>query len=242
MGLFKRKQPETGEIAPVEGQEDLGRLPMDEVLPILRSMAQEVYEAVDAVELDEETGLALESGHFLVNHGDLKVDTVYTAGSVARVGYMSRVIEWKRFEGARKPKGWMIAGLQFVVKQHVAVAAELGEAESLFDALPEATARFMADEPLDPPYDSDAEGFNPMWNVPGLGGDVRAVLREQTLPMVVQPSKGGLTSPFGLIEESQATLDQFRRTWKYGFLLRSFEEFFNEDYEPPTFDECTQDS
>jgi hypothetical protein len=67
-----------------------------------------------------------------------------------------------------------------------------------------------------------------MWTVPGVGGQVRALLREKTLPMVLQRDGESLKGPAGPIEG--ATVEDFRRTWKYGFLLRSFEEFFREDY------------
>ncbi len=67
-----------------------------------------------------------------------------------------------------------------------------------------------------------------MWTIPGVGGEVRALLREKTLSMVLQRDGQGLKGPTGPIEG--ATLEDFQRVWKYGFLLRSFEEFFRDDY------------
>jgi hypothetical protein len=142
---------------------------------------------------------------------------------------MARVAEWERLTTARKPMGWMIAGLRGAVES--SVAQELKEAEdgekSFYDALGEVTAFLVRREPLDVPYDAD-EGFALMWTIPGMGGEVRALVREKTLPMALQRHSEGLKS--AAVPNQGATLEDFQRIWKYGFLLRSFEEFFWEDY------------
>ena len=66
-----------------------------------------------------------------------------------------------------------------------------------------------------------------MWTIPGMGGEVRALVRDKTLQMVLQRDGEGLRTPAGSIEG--ATIEDFQRIWKYGFVLRSFEEFFWED-------------
>ena len=123
----------------------------------------------------------------------------------------------------------MIAGLRGAVESNV--AEQLEEADnaerSFYDVLGEVTAFFVGREPLDVPYDAD-EGFALMWTIPGMGGEVRALVRDKTLQMVLQRDGEGLRSPAGPIEG--ATVEDFQRIWKYGFLLRSFEEFFWEDY------------
>jgi hypothetical protein len=55
------------------------------------------------------------------------------------------------------------------------------------------------------------------------------LLREKTLPMALQRDGEGVNGPAGPVEG--ATVEDFQRIWKYGFLLRSFEEFFREDYQ-----------
>ncbi len=66
-----------------------------------------------------------------------------------------------------------------------------------------------------------------MWTIPGMGGEVRALVRQRTLQMVLQRDGEGLRTPAGPVQD--ATLEDFQRIWKYGFVLRSFEEFFWED-------------
>ena len=142
---------------------------------------------------------------------------------------MARVAEWERLTTARKPEGWMIAGLQGAVESSVAeeVREPDDEEKPFYDALGEVTAFFVGREPLDVPYDAN-QGFVLMWTIPGVGGEVRALLREKTLQMALQRDGEALRGPAGPIEG--ATVEDLRRTWKYGFVLRSFEEFFREDY------------
>ena len=118
---------------------------------------------------------------------------------------MARVAEWERLSTARKPVGWMIAGLQGAVES--SVAEELRESDdeekSFYGALAEVTAFFVRREPLDVPYDAN-QGFMLMWTIPGVGGEVRALLREKTLSMVLQRDGQGLKGPTGPIEGATA--------------------------------------
>jgi hypothetical protein len=144
---------------------------------------------------------------------------------VAGFGYLSRVAEWERLATARRMDGWMVSGLRGAVR--ASVAEELEDAtdanRSYYDALGEVTAFFVGREPLDVPYDA-AEGFALMWTIPGTGGEVRALLRERTLEMALERSDPGASNPDGAPEG--AGVEVLRRVWKYGFVLRSFEEFF----------------
>jgi hypothetical protein len=81
-------------------------------------------------------------------------------------------------------------------------------------------------EPLDVPYDAQ-QGLKPMWTIPGMGGDFRGLLRDWTLEMALPREGGTLSGPAGPIDD--ATFEDLQLVWKYGFLLRSFEEFFRED-------------
>jgi hypothetical protein len=228
LGLF-RKSAEP-EMLPVEGRDDLVLVPEDDVEEMVNVLATETREYVDKWEIEDDVARALSMGFPLVTQREAATkETLVVAQSVARFGFMARVAEWETLATARKPKGWMIAGLRAAVES--SVAEELKEAEdgekSFYEALGEVTAFFVRREPLDVPYDAD-EGFVIMWTIPGMGGDVRALLREKTLLMVLQRDGEGLKSAAVPIEG--ATLEDFQRIWKYGFLLRSFEEFFWEDY------------
>jgi hypothetical protein len=215
---------------PVEGRDDLVRIPDEDVQEMVNVLAVETRERVDRAELEDDVARALSMGFPLVTRREgTPKETLVVAESVARFGFMARVAEWERLTTARKPEGWMIAGLQGAVES--SVAEEVRESDDgekpFYDALGEVTAFFVRREPLDVPYDA-GEGFVLMWTIPGVGGQVRASLREKTLPMVLQRDGEALRGPAGPIEG--ATVEDFRRTWKYGFLLRSFEEFFREDY------------
>jgi hypothetical protein len=227
MGLLRRKR--AGWL-PVAGRDDLVSVPEDDAEEMVNLLAMETYEYVNEGEIPDDAARALSMGFFLITEREPATkETLVAAQSVARFGYMARVAECKTVTTARRPTGWMIAGLRGAVESNV--AEEMEEAEdaekSFYDVLGEVTAFFVGREPLDVPYDAD-QGFALMWTIPGMGGEVRALVRDKTLRMVLQRDGEGLRSPAGPIEG--ATVEDFQRIWKYGFLLRSFEEFFSEDY------------
>ena len=160
-------------------------------------LATETRECVDNGEIEDDVARALSIGFPLVTQREgAPKETLVVAQSVARFGYMARVAEWERLSTAREPEGWMIAGLQGAVES--SVAEELRESDdgekSFYDALAEVTAFFVRREPLDVPYDAN-QGFVLMWTIPGVGGEVRALLREKTLPMVLQRDGAGPEGP-----------------------------------------------
>ena len=231
--LLHRPTVEPGTL-PVEGRDDLVVIPEDEVEEMVNVLAMETRARVDKEEIGDDVAHALSMGFLLVTEREAAPkETLAVAQSVARFGFMARVAEWERLPTARRPVGWMIAGLQGAVES--SVAEELSEADDaddgekpFYDALGEVTAFFVRREPLDVPYDAN-EGFMLMWTIPGVGGEVRALLREKTLLTVLQRDGEGLKSAAVPIEG--ATVEDLQRIWKYGFLLRSFEEFFREDYQ-----------
>jgi hypothetical protein len=227
MGVLRRNR--AGWL-PVEGRDDLVSVPKDEAEELVNLLAMETYEGVDKGEIEDEAARALSMGFSLITEREPATkETLVAARSVARFGYMARAAEWKTLTSARRPSGWMIAGLRGAVESNVAEGLEeAADAEqSFYDVLGEVTAFFVRREPLDVPYDAD-QGFVLMWTIPGMGGEVRALVRDKTLRMVLQRDGQGLRTPAGPIEG--ATIEDFQRIWKYGFLLRSFEEFFWEDH------------
>jgi hypothetical protein len=201
--------------------------PQDDPEGMVNVLATETREYVDEEGIGDDTARALSMGFVLVTGREAAAnETLVAAQAVARFGYMARVAEWERLSTARKPKGWMIAGLRGAVEASVTQELEdagSAEGESFYDALGRVTAFFVCREPLDVPYDAD-HGFALMWTIPGTGGEVRALLRDRTLPMALPGDGAGLEGPSGPIEG--ATVEDFQRIWKYGFVLRSFEEFF----------------
>jgi hypothetical protein len=223
---FLRGERTEPEWAPVQGRGDLVSIPQDEAEAMADTLATESRAQVEGGELDANVASALARGLQLVTGREPATDdAAATAGSVARFGYMARVAEWQRLPTARRLDGWMVAGLRGAGQ--ASVAEELDDAadggRSYYEALGEVTAFFVGREPLDVPYDT-AEGFALMWTIPGTGGEVRALLREKTLQMALDRSGARASDPRG--EGEGASTEALRRVWKYGFVLRSFEEFF----------------
>jgi hypothetical protein len=214
------------EVLPVGGRRDLALVPEEDVEEMLDVFAMETFRHTEWEEVPSDLARALAIGLFRVTDLETASDqTVVGARSVARVGYMARFTECQRLPAARRQRGWMIAGLREAVE--ASVAEELRDTnESFYDALGEVTAFFVRREPLDVPYDAE-EGFNPMWTIPGMGGDFRALLRDRTLEMALEEDEEDLSGPSGPIVD--ATFEDLQLVWKYGFLLRAFEEFFQED-------------
>jgi hypothetical protein len=226
MDLIRRKRP--GWLR-VEGRDDLVSVPEDEAGEMVNLLVTEAYDHVDKGEIPEDAGRALSMGFHLVTGREPATEETWAAAqSVARLGYLARVVEHKRLATIRAPRGWMLAGLRGAVESNV--AEELEEAQNgerrFYDVLGEVTAFFVGRELLDVSYDAE-EGFALMWTIPGMGGEVRALVRDKILQMVLQRDGEGLMSLAGPIEG--ATVEDFQRTWKYGFVLRSFEEFFWEE-------------
>ena len=88
----------------------------------------------------------------------------------------------------------------------------LEEAERSGGSVPIAMAEFAADlaisEPIDPP---ESDG-GPSWVVPGVDGSVRGRLRDTLLKGVRCPG--------------DITVQDLQHLWKYGYFLRTMEEFF----------------
>jgi hypothetical protein len=209
---------------PVEGRNDLVSVPEEEGKEMVDVLVMDTHEYVENREIDEGAARALSMGFRLVTRREPPSEgTMAAAYSAARLGYVARMVEWDTVVTALRPKSWMIAGLRGAVESNV--AEELEDAEdperSFHDVLAEITAFFVRREPIDVPYDAK-QGFALMWTIPGTGGEVRALVRDKTLEKVLQrDGKDGRVDG--------ATLEDLQRVWKYGFLLRSFEEFFWED-------------
>ncbi|MGH2965149.1 MAG: hypothetical protein ACRDMH_07185 [Solirubrobacterales bacterium] len=225
MALFTR-QPQI-ELTPIAGHEDLALVDEDDVEALLDTLAMETFEYADTQDLPADLAHALEVGLFAVTGLEATTNATIVAGrAVARIGYMARLAEWERVPAARKPGGWMCAGLRGAVESSVGEELrESGADASFYDALGEVTAFFVTREPLDVAYDAQ-EGLKPMWTIPGMGGDFRALLRDWTLEMALPRDGEVLSGPAGPIDD--ASFEDLQQIWKYGFLLRAFEEFFRE--------------
>lgn len=224
MALFARRRPEI-ELLPVEGHDELALVSREHVEELLDALVARTLEYVDGEEPSRQVSGALATGVLRVAGLDA-VPTEAAAGaeSASRVGYLARVAEWERVATARKPEGWMSAELRGVVASSVAEElSERGPEASLYDALAAVTAFFVSREALDVPYDAE-QGFRPMWTIPGMGGEFRALLRDQTLVIAIEGRAGQPSA--SARPTAGASFEELQLAWKYGFLLRAFEEFF----------------
>jgi hypothetical protein len=69
----------------------------------------------------------------------------------------------------------------------------------------------VVSEPIDP----SPEDGGPSWALPGLGGHVRATLRDHLI--------------LGIERPADVSSNDLKRAWKYGYFVRALEEFFFEE-------------
>lgn len=183
-----------------------------------------VYKMMEAEDLDDETAVTLSLGYLLISGRSVEevpAATFLATRAVAAVGYMSREAECDRFAHARELDDDGSAPLRAAL----ASASALGPTGAAGADLAVAAAWLARHEAIDPRPTDD---FRPSWTVPGIRGDERRHLRERTLAIVVRPGpSGALATPQGEVHD--ATLDDFRRTWKYGFFLRCLVELVLRD-------------
>jgi len=110
--------------------------------------------------------------------------------------------QYAEFPGARESNDELFEEL----------AESLEAAERGGGSIANAMAEFAADLALSEPADPPASDGGPSWIVPGVDGFVRSRLRDALLMGV--PCPGDITR-----------LD-LQHTWKYGYFLRSVEEYF----------------
>jgi hypothetical protein len=226
VALFTRSRPAV-RVAPLQGHEELALVDEDDVEGLLDELAMATFDHVEIGGLPEETSEALQDGIFALYDLESAPEETFTvARRAARIGYMARVAEWERVPVARKQVGSMLAGLRQAVES--SMAEELGEAgTNFYDALREVTAFYVRREPLDVTYDAE-EGFKPMWTIPGMGGEFRALLRDRTLAMAFGYEEEEEEEEEDGVVDVDPDLEYLWWVWKYGFLLRAFEEFFRE--------------
>jgi hypothetical protein len=177
--------------------------------PAQPSVAQVVSRLTDVVlenwrtyPLDAETLSLLQIGLPYLTQRDCSRDAILAGQTAARLGYVARAAEYAEFTGARETDGDLFDEL----------SESLAEADSAGSSIANAMAEFAADLALSEPIDPPASDSGPSWVVPGVGGSVRGRLRDALLKGVRCPR--------------DITAQDLQHTWKYGYFLRSMEEFF----------------
>jgi hypothetical protein len=124
--------------------------------------------------------------------------------TVARAGYLARVIESELFVPARMPSPYLEEKLRDAV-------IEPAQTESVASAVALELARHEPEERPDP---DDPRAVS--WQIPGPGGHVRHYVALQTVEWLAEPAQQA-----GLSEPQRVDL---KRCWIYGFFLRCCEE------------------
>ena len=227
--LLHRTSAEPG-VLPVEGRDDLVRIPEEEVEEMVNVLAMETRERVEGADLGTTWLTPSRWASFWSPSGKGRRRRRWSwLESVARFGFMARVAEWERLTTARKPEGWMIAGLQGAVESSVAEEvreADEGRSPSTTRSVrsrPSSCAGSRSTSPTTPTRDSCSCGPSPALGERSERWSARRPSRwcssATARPCGAQPARS-----------RARPLEDFQRIWKYGFLLRSFEEFFREDY------------
>jgi hypothetical protein len=180
--------------------------------PAQPSVAQVVNRLTDVVlenwrsyPLDAETLSLLQIGLPYLTQRDCSRDAILAGQTAARLGYVARAAEYAEFAGARETDDDLLDELS----ESLEAADRAGG--SVANAMAEFAADLAVSEPVDPP----ASDRGPSWGVPGVGGAVRGRLRDALLRGVRCPG--------------DITAQDLQHTWKYGYFLRSMEEFFFDD-------------
>lgn len=154
----------------------------------------------------------LQVGYFYMYGGlpsEATPETVLVVQSAARVGYVTRCVEYDSFAHARDSNSW----LHDMLVGWLADPDFGGDSES--ETLIEGASRMALTEPLDGGHDDSAS----LWLIPGLGGALRHQLAGYLLAGIGTPDADGLpTLPDDVSSEA------IHRTWMYGFFLRALTE------------------
>ena len=172
------------------------------VAQIVNRLTDVVLENWRSYPLDAETLSLLQIGLPYLTQRDCSRDAILAGQTAARLGYVARAAEYAEFPRARETDDDLGDEL----------ADSLEAADRAGGSVANAMAEFAADLALSEPVDPPASAGGPSWVVPGVGGAVRGRLRDALLKGVRCPA--------------DITAQDLQHTWKYGYFLRSMEEFF----------------
>ena len=125
--------------------------------------------------------------------------------TAARLGYLARSAEYAMFEAAQELDDGLLDTL----------AERLDAAGSGTDAIQDAVAELAAELALAEPMDAQQGDDGALWLLPGAGGELRSALRDRLARALSRPE--------------DVSLYELRRTWMYGYFLRSLQECFEDE-------------
>jgi hypothetical protein len=215
MGFLSRRKAEYVDGA-LESREIAGeqieylRLAPDQV----EEFVQAVYDRLAADEDSDYTKALCASGFpvmFDRSPEKLAKETWSTTAYIARMGYTARETEAELVEPAQTAGGLMVAFMHEELKGK--------EGSSTGEALVDFAAWIGKGK------HSDTSKRSVTAMLPGLAPKTRIEVRESMIsPFIKEQEPGGqVEGPEGPVE---ATMDELRHTWMYGYFLRASEEYY----------------
>lgn len=175
----------------------------DQLAAVIEECAQLVIEGMRGAPLPRKTLELLQLGLPYLIQRDCSDEAVIAGQTAARVGYLSRSVEFVRFEAARAEDPDLVE----VLGERLDAAPD---DEAAYDAMAELAAAMASGESLDPAPD---EG-GPSCTLPGLGAAARGMLRNHLL--------SGIRPPPDIV------MAELKLSWKYGYFLRALDELTDE--------------
>ncbi len=175
---------------------------------LLQTLVEAVHEQVEERRAAREllaTPPALEADHALIGDNDPALDRALRVS-----GYLARLVEVELFEPARETAAWVPER----------VAEHRARAENTEEAIAALCGELAMAEPIDKPSPDDPAAMS--WRVPGPGGHVRHYLARRAIEELLRAREGP-------IDGEPA---QLKRSWIYGYLVRTCEEALPEESPP----------
>lgn len=205
MGFFRRDDDVSSADSGSAAGHDRVELGPGELEPVIDECAQMVIESMREAPLGRETLELLQIGLPYLVQRECSDQTVIVGQTAARLGYLSRSVEFARWEAARVDDDELYEALSDRFD-----AAE-ASGESAWDAMGDLAAEMASGESLDP---SPGEG-GPSWTLPGLSAEARGMLRDHLLSGIRPPP--------------DVEIDDLKRTWKYGYFLRALDDLTTDE-------------
>jgi hypothetical protein len=176
-------------------------IPADRAHEIIEDFCSDVVRRMDGFRPPEHIVSALTVGILLITQRKLSQEAILEGQVVARLGYCTRSVEFDRLYAAREMDIDLAEALQAYMELQ-------DDDEPAMSGVTEFAVRMVLGEPLRPTVEQDG----PLWTVPGLGAQVRLAMADRLINLEDLPADVGLYDMLA--------------TWKFGFYLRTLEEFY----------------
>ena len=184
---------------------------------LLQTLVEAVHEQVEERRTERallKTPPALQADHSLIGENDPALDR-----ALRTCGYLARLVEVELFEPAQRTAEWVPAR----------VRESYTRAGTIDEAISELCFELAVAEPIGKPSPEDPAAMT--WQVPGPGGHVRHFLARRAIEELLR----GREDP---IDGEPADL---KRSWVYGFLVRTCEEALPDESALAAGDEAVPD-